>query len=471
MDDLESRLKQEFDDSPVVRSLVKDKKLFLIDSNINNSNKKTDENIKKIKQYTKETYDKEPEVEIMDYYSFIESSLGMSFSEYLQKTKDLSAHETAKFAKEQLEKSNFNPDDGVYLVNQNSIVNGVSKNKHELTKDAILNKVLASYLAKKGADSTLLTLDEESALTNSNVSLSKPFNADIYTINKFYKIGLYNSLDMLRDNSAKAHHDLLAYKNSRFIENLAGSFSTTNLQSTIPKKFAFITNKIKKTGKFDVISLNERLENIDFSKYSALFIDNTWNSDENNDSKIGGGFEFLKKLGIEIILCANTPRKAKEAINKEAITKESVKHHLNKIKNLPKTKKEYVLNVLSDIKYPKNLSKRIVHADMHLGNMVFDEKQVTGLFDFDDCFYGPKLMDIASIIRYVCFYDKKLDKKRVNIFLEEYQKYAALSKTEKANLWQITRLFNIIHYVYNLYDENNWKIKKNHEYFEEEIKK
>lgn len=289
---------------------------------------------------------------------------------------------------------------------------------------------------------------------------------DIESILQNYDLGYLDKAEKIKEGEVNTSYYIKTNKKEALLRVYRPKFSKEeiNLEHKLIKKLKQIKQVPKLYENKQGLTLTEYKEHkisiFEYKKGEKIEANNINTSQLKNLAKLTANMHKVLE-GF----------KPKEAIDKEAITKESVKHHLNKIKNLPKTKKEYVLNVLSDIKYPKNLSKRIVHADMHLGNMVFDEKQVTGLFDFDDCFYGPKLMDIASIIRYVCFYDKKLDKKRVNIFLEEYQKYAALSKTEKANLWQITRLFNIIHYVYNLYDENNWKIKKNHEYFEEEIKK
>ena len=305
MDSLEDKLLEAYEESPAVRSLAKEKKLLVLDETIKNgdSSRIFENGLQKImaEHHTKEIYEKEPEIDILNYKSFIKQAINMSIEDFLIQTKDMTVDQVVEFAQKRLEESQFNPEDAVYLFNQNTQMNGYKSFRSENSSDAVLNEVLASYLFKKGLDSTLLLANSESKLTKLEVPTIEPTPSLMRSRNyDLFKIGFYNSLNVLNDKASSIKHKIGNYKDSKFIEKLSNDFNNLNLQSTFPKKFAFISDRVKSKGKFDVISLKEDLDNIDFTKYSAIFIDNSYDTAMNyENTKIGKGIEFLKKLGLK----------------------------------------------------------------------------------------------------------------------------------------------------------------------------
>ena len=68
----------------------------------------------------------------------------------------------------------------------------------------------------------------------------------------------------------------------------------------------------------------------------------------------------------------------------------------------------------------------ITHSDFNKGNVVFIGDEISGILDFENVRYEPKVNDLLKIIR--------PDKPKFNQFLKFYRKYGRLSKAEEKNI-------------------------------------
>jgi len=75
-----------------------------------------------------------------------------------------------------------------------------------------------------------------------------------------------------------------------------------------------------------------------------------------------------------------------------------------------------------------------VHNDFQDGNMKFVGDKMKGIFDFDDCCPGAIVSDVAIAINNFCFDDQKLNKRKFNLFIKNYEKNIRLSDNEKKSI-------------------------------------
>ena len=131
----------------------------------------------------------------------------------------------------------------------------------------------------------------------------------------------------------------------------------------------------------------------------------------------------------------------------------------NKFADFPQEKVQFVTKLLKKIQTP-SLQKGIIHGDLHKENIVFSKNTLSGILDFDDCNYAELLLDVGSVIGYICTNETKgLDINLSNSFLKGYELKRKLSRKEKYVLFDYTLLFMLIHYCYVHYDKQNW-VKK-----------
>jgi homoserine kinase type II len=78
-----------------------------------------------------------------------------------------------------------------------------------------------------------------------------------------------------------------------------------------------------------------------------------------------------------------------------------------------------------------NTKKVPIHYDPHKGNLLFENKKVIGILDFERALYAPRILDIAHLIK--CTYQKNKTGfiKRVNFIVEEYNKVNPLTERER----------------------------------------
>lgn len=115
-----------------------------------------------------------------------------------------------------------------------------------------------------------------------------------------------------------------------------------------------------------------------------------------------------------------------------------MKSNLSKIKNPNKTDKMAILNFKlfesaliknKKMNYDKNLI--ITHSDFANHNLLFSDNKVKAIIDFETLGLNPRIKEVAYTIKRLCFSRGKIDNKKMNIFLKEYEKTISLSKKEK----------------------------------------
>jgi len=126
-------------------------------------------------------------------------------------------------------------------------------------------------------------------------------------------------------------------------------------------------------------------------------------------------------------------------------------------KDFPKKYEKYICDMLDIISLPE-LSQGVTHGDFQGVNIMFTGNKVTGVIDFDNCFYGNLLTDLGAFIYFWCF-DKEIDFKKSNCFIKAYQSKRKLTEKEKINLYDQTILFTLMHLTYWLWDKKNWNDK------------
>lgn len=124
--------------------------------------------------------------------------------------------------------------------------------------------------------------------------------------------------------------------------------------------------------------------------------------------------------------------------------------------DFPHKYEQFILDTLEMIDVPDTLPKGLNHGDMHGDNVFFKGDTVSAILDFDDCFYGPLLMDLGSLIAFWCV-NEDIDFSKCRALLESYGEHRTISDDEKKYLFEATQLFMLIHAIYWLWDENDWR--------------
>ena len=129
---------------------------------------------------------------------------------------------------------------------------------------------------------------------------------------------------------------------------------------------------------------------------------------------------------------------------KETIKAANVRRLLNKMAKEKKKDKlgkfitkniEFMQACLERVKHLKVNSKIIpIHADFHEDNLLWESGKVTGILDFDNIVRAPRIRDLVQTIKAMLFKEDKLDRRRYQTFLREYQKHNKLTKEEQSHL-------------------------------------
>lgn len=151
--------------------------------------------------------------------------------------------------------------------------------------------------------------------------------------------------------------------------------------------------------------------------------------------------------------------KPKEVLSKHNYDEKWVRQLLVNVKkdlpDLPISYQKYVLETLDNLKISQ-LPQGLNHGDLHDDNVLFKGDNVSGILDFDDCFYGNILSDVGSGIAFWCI-DNEIDFKKCRSFIKAYEKERKLTSKEKEFLYEQTQLFMLIHLMYWLWKRENWK--------------
>ncbi|HOX96771.1 MAG TPA: homoserine kinase [bacterium] len=150
--------------------------------------------------------------------------------------------------------------------------------------------------------------------------------------------------------------------------------------------------------------------------------------------------------------------KPKEVFSKPNYDNNYVKETLEEIKKkhptFPLKIEQRVLNVLNLIRIP-SLPKGVNHGDMFDDNVLFKGNKVSGVLDFDDCYYGNFLDDLGCALTYWCI-NEKIDYKKIKAFINAYESEKKLSRKEREFLYEETLLIALVHVVHLLMDKKNW---------------
>jgi len=85
---------------------------------------------------------------------------------------------------------------------------------------------------------------------------------------------------------------------------------------------------------------------------------------------------------------------------------------------------------LKEENYSK-LEKLYIHGDFKADNLVYENKKVKAIIDFDSIMYGPKIFDLAVFLVSLIVRCKKNKINMMNVFYNEYKKSGVLNKTER----------------------------------------
>lgn len=279
--------------------------------------------------------------------------------------------------------------------------------------------------------------------------------SDIENILLNYNIGKVNEFSLIKKGCVHSNYILITSK-GKFI--LRVYEQRTNDEINLEMKL------LEKLSNFDIliprnILSNKKTNFIEYlNKRVALF---TFMEGEHIEDK-NASIEQIQSLGINMgkFHKALLGFKPKEVKKKYVYNRKFVLEILEEIQedynDFPKEYKDYILNLLNSIEIPVDLPQGLNHADMHGDNVLFKGNNVSGILDFDDCFYGYFILDIGSIIGYWCIEDE-IDFFKCKTFIKNYEKNRIISNVEKKYLYEGVQLFMLIHLIFWLWDKKNWK--------------
>lgn len=91
---------------------------------------------------------------------------------------------------------------------------------------------------------------------------------------------------------------------------------------------------------------------------------------------------------------------------------------------------EHSLEMISEIDFTKS-NLILTHSDFSNENLIFQYGNLKGILDFDNLQLAPVGKDIAIAVKRCNYLSKGFNKKKLNIFLNEYEKYFLLSDYDK----------------------------------------
>lgn len=90
------------------------------------------------------------------------------------------------------------------------------------------------------------------------------------------------------------------------------------------------------------------------------------------------------------------------------------------------------------------LPKSIIHGDGHSENVIFQDKQLVALVDWEDSTVAPSLLDFVSSAVYWCFEDGKIRPKLYRAFRESYTQERSLTEMESNHLEDCVKYVGVI---------------------------
>jgi Ser/Thr protein kinase RdoA (MazF antagonist) len=78
-----------------------------------------------------------------------------------------------------------------------------------------------------------------------------------------------------------------------------------------------------------------------------------------------------------------------------------------------------------------NTQMQVIHADFNNENILFHGNKLVGILDFGNIEFAPLAKDLAIGIMRLRYPQRKIDKKKIKLCLDEYRKYAKFSQKEE----------------------------------------
>jgi homoserine kinase type II len=130
-----------------------------------------------------------------------------------------------------------------------------------------------------------------------------------------------------------------------------------------------------------------------------------------------------------------------------ACIKKNLETYKKKILRSRFRKKEYFVNILTKqlgtLKFSNRLPRGIVHVDVKKENILIKPDGKIHLLDFDNAYKDAFVIDIGSTIMWLCFDGERLNKKKMRLFLKEYNKVRRITKFEKKYIYSSIE-FNLL---------------------------
>ena len=155
----------------------------------------------------------------------------------------------------------------------------------------------------------------------------------------------------------------------------------------------------------------------------------------------------------------------------------SIKFKSKKFTNIEKFLKINFIDIKK--KWPKKLPNGIIHGDLFIDNIFFNNNKVSGIIDFYFAANDYFMYEIAICVNALCFDKSKnqfiLNKKKVKNFIRGYESIKKISNIEKKSLNILCRGAAMRYFLTRLYDYTNTpktaliKIKDPREYYQKLI--
>ena len=130
-------------------------------------------------------------------------------------------------------------------------------------------------------------------------------------------------------------------------------------------------------------------------------------------------------------------------------------------------------------KWPKKLPSGIIHGDLFIDNIFFNNNKLSGIIDFYFAANDYFMYEIAICVNALCFDKSKnqfiLNKKKVKNLIKGYESIKKISNKEKKSLNILCRGAAMRYFLTRLYDYTNTpktaliKIKDPREYYQKLI--
>jgi len=155
----------------------------------------------------------------------------------------------------------------------------------------------------------------------------------------------------------------------------------------------------------------------------------------------------------------------------------SIKFKSKKFTNIEKFLKTNFKDIKK--KWPKKLPSGIIHGDLFIDNIFFDNNRISGIIDFYFAANDYFMYEIAICVNALCFEKSKnqfiLNKRKVKNLIRGYESIKKISYKEKKSLNILCRGAAMRYFLTRLYDYTNTpktaliKIKDPREYYQKLI--